>query len=142
LGAIIVGVAIVVGINMFGSSALKANEDSVRQDCITIAARIQECYRKPVVLGGVNKTIANIITPAVAGNVFGFPLLGYRFNSDGSALTEGNLIYINENGTFTLSTSGAGINIQGMLKENTAIQVNYLVLPSADPNILSVTMTN
>ncbi|MCH7677569.1 hypothetical protein IH879_21845, partial [candidate division KSB1 bacterium] len=47
LSAIIVGVSIVIGINMFTSSAVQANQDAVLQDCMMIAARAQEWYRKP-----------------------------------------------------------------------------------------------
>lgn len=39
LGAIIVGVAIVVGVNMFSTSAVNANRDAVLQDCMTLATR-------------------------------------------------------------------------------------------------------
>ena len=52
LGAIIVGVAIVVGVNMFSTSAINANRDAVVQDCMTLATRAQQWYRTPTILGG------------------------------------------------------------------------------------------
>ena len=52
LGAIIVGVAIVVGVNMFSTSAVNANRDAVVQDCMTLATRAQQWYRTPAILGG------------------------------------------------------------------------------------------
>jgi len=52
LSAIIVGVSIVIGINMFASSAVQANQDAVLQDCLHIAGRAQEWLRKPEALGG------------------------------------------------------------------------------------------
>jgi hypothetical protein len=52
LGAIIVGVAIVVGINIFSTSAVNANRDAVVQDCLTIATKAQQWWRTPTVLGG------------------------------------------------------------------------------------------
>ena len=52
LSAIIVGVSIVIGINMFSSSAVQANQDAVLQDCLHIAGRAQEWLRKPEALGG------------------------------------------------------------------------------------------
>ena len=141
LGAIIVGVAIVVGINMFGSNALKANEDAVRQDCLTFASRIQECYRKPTVLGGVARNLSTITTASTT-SLYGFPLLGYRLHSNGNDLTT-PLEYTNENGTYTLSAgTGGGINIEGQLLDDATINVNYLVDESSDPNVLSVTMVN
>ncbi len=52
LSAIIVGVAIVMGINMFGENAVQANQDAVTQDVLTIASRAQGWYRRPAQLGG------------------------------------------------------------------------------------------
>ncbi len=61
LSAIIVGVSIVIGINMFTSSAVSANQDAVVQDCLMIAARAQERYRKPTALAGGNRSFAGIL---------------------------------------------------------------------------------
>ena len=52
LSAIIVGISIVVGINMFSSSAFQANRENVIQEAVNVGAKAQEWYRKPVVLGG------------------------------------------------------------------------------------------
>ncbi|MCH8556768.1 MAG: hypothetical protein LAT84_03045 [Balneolia bacterium] len=52
LVTIIVGIATVVALNIFGSSAEQANEDAVRQDIATIAAQAQGWIIKPTVLGG------------------------------------------------------------------------------------------
>ena len=63
LSAIIVGVSIVIGINMFSSSAVQANQDAVAQDCWNIAARAQEWYRKPENLGGGGRVFTNVTLP-------------------------------------------------------------------------------
>jgi type II secretory pathway pseudopilin PulG len=68
LSAIIVGIAIVVGINMFGSSAYQANQEAVLQDVVTIASRAQQWYRKPGILGGGDRTFTGINLTAI-----GFP---------------------------------------------------------------------
>lgn len=60
LSSIIVGVSIVIGINMFASSAVQANQDAVLQDCLHIAARAQEWFRKPTSMGGGNRSFNNI----------------------------------------------------------------------------------
>jgi hypothetical protein len=60
LSAIVVGISIVVGINMFGTSAYQANQEAVLQDVITIASKAQEWYRKPSILGGGNRTFTGI----------------------------------------------------------------------------------
>ncbi len=56
LSAIIVGVSIMIGINMFSSSAAQANQDAVLQDCMNIASRAQEWWRKPIAMGGGGRT--------------------------------------------------------------------------------------
>ena len=52
LGVIIVGIAVVVGINIFGTNAEQANKDAITQDCLRITAAAQGYYRKPAMLGG------------------------------------------------------------------------------------------
>jgi len=52
LGVIIVGIAVVVGINVFTASSVNANRDAVISDLTTIAAMAQQFYRKPVAMGG------------------------------------------------------------------------------------------
>jgi hypothetical protein len=53
---IVVGIATVLAINIFGSSAEQANEDMVRQDVASIASGAQSWYIKPAMLGGGNNT--------------------------------------------------------------------------------------
>ena len=81
LSAIIVGVSIVIGINMFASSAVTANQDAVLQDCLHIAARAQEWFRKPTTLGGgggvfTGVTLAQLNLPLQNENVSANFLLG------------------------------------------------------------------
>ena len=52
LGVIIVGIAVVVGINVFTASSAIANRDAVISDLTTLAAMAQQHYRKPVAMGG------------------------------------------------------------------------------------------
>jgi len=52
LGVIIVGIAVVVGINVFTASSTNANRDAVISDLTTLAAMAQQFYRKPVAMGG------------------------------------------------------------------------------------------
>ena len=60
LGVIIVGIAVVVGITIFGSNADQANKDAVTQDCLRIAAGAQGFYAKPSMLGGGGNTFTGI----------------------------------------------------------------------------------
>ncbi len=60
LGVIIVGIAVVVGINIFGTNAEQANKDAITQDCLRIASAAQGYYRKPTMLGGGNNAFDGI----------------------------------------------------------------------------------
>jgi hypothetical protein len=52
LGVIIVGIAIVVGINLFNANAESSAKDGVVSDCTNLAAMAQQFYKKPVAMGG------------------------------------------------------------------------------------------
>jgi len=73
LGAIIVAIAVVVGINMMGSASEQANLDAVRQDLLTIGSAAQGWYAKPNMMQGGG----NSFTDADGNNIsfadFTFP---------------------------------------------------------------------
>jgi len=52
LGVIIVGIAVVVGINLFNANAVNANRDGVISDLNNLGAMAQQFYKKPVSMGG------------------------------------------------------------------------------------------
>ncbi|MCU7494798.1 MAG: hypothetical protein HF314_11840 [Ignavibacteria bacterium] len=54
LGVIIVGIAVVVGINLFNSSSKDAGRDQVVSNLTNLAAKAQQFYKKPTSLGGGN----------------------------------------------------------------------------------------
>ncbi|MBU1099053.1 MAG: hypothetical protein KKA84_01520 [Bacteroidetes bacterium] len=64
LGVIIVGIAVVVGINVFTASSVQANSDALIADCTNLAAMAQQHYRKPAALGGGGNTFDGSGTPA------------------------------------------------------------------------------
>lgn len=110
LGAIIVGVAIVVGMNMFSTSAVNANRDAVVQDCMTLATRAQQWYRTPTILGGGGRQFTNITLNSI------------RFVSP------------NENGTYTLTNAAQGqVTITGTGREPQANPgtVQIVVVPDS-----------
>ena len=55
LGVIIVGVAVVVGIQMFSESAESANIDAVSTELLNYASAAQQYYAKPTGMGGGGK---------------------------------------------------------------------------------------
>ncbi|CUT01680.1 hypothetical protein [Candidatus Kryptobacter tengchongensis] len=59
LGVIIVGIAIVVGISMFKSSAVDANRSAIASDLANLASKAQRYYRTPVELGGGGQKFDN-----------------------------------------------------------------------------------
>lgn len=94
LVTIIVGIATVVAINVFGTSAASANEDAVRNDVLTIASSAQGWYIKPTMMGG-------------GGNSFGgdgndMTFNDFNFSASWIDDTDG-LTAVNMNGTYILS---------------------------------------
>ncbi len=109
LSAIIVGVSIVIGINMFSSSAIQANQDAVLQDCLHIAARAQEWFRKPTTMGGGNRSFDNITLALL------------------------NLPSTNENVSqaFTLTSRDTALEIIGTGNEGSPLSIRVVVGASA-----------
>ncbi len=60
VGVVIVGIAIVVGTNIFGSNSEEAAKDAITQDCLRIASAAEGYFRKPSMLGGGNNRFDNI----------------------------------------------------------------------------------
>ena len=84
LGTIIVGVAVVVGINMFTTGAINAERDALVQDVNNIASSAAAYWRKPAALGGGARDFTGISDVTV-------------FGADSS----------NANGTFAMSVTNA-----------------------------------
>jgi hypothetical protein len=107
LGVIIVGIAVVVGINIFGSNAEQANKDAITQDCLRITAAAQGYYRKPAMLGGGDNSFTDIqitdcgmsegasttsgenvnATYVITGALDAFSVIGTSLSEDGKAVT-------------------------------------------------------
>ena len=92
LVTIIVGIATVVAINTFSSSADSANLDAVRQDLASIAASAQGYYMKPTMLGGGGNKFDNFTFSGVSvpGKIF----------DPGT-----DLIITNANGTYKITSA-------------------------------------
>ena len=84
LGTIIVGVAVVVGINMFTTGAINAERDALVQDVNNIASSAASHWRKPAALGGGARDFTGIADVTV-------------FGADSS----------NANGSFTMTVTNA-----------------------------------
>jgi hypothetical protein len=63
LGVIIVGIAVVVGINLFSAHSTSSNRDAVVSDLTTLVGSAQLFYRKPLPLGGGGISFTNWTIP-------------------------------------------------------------------------------
>ena len=65
IGVMLVGIALVVGIQMLGENAADANLDAVIADCTSIATRAQNWYKKPSILEGGGRSFAYFSLSAI-----------------------------------------------------------------------------
>jgi len=63
LGVIIVGIAIVVGINLFNANAISSNKDAVVSDLNNLAALAHQYYMKPTSMGGGGNSYSGFTIP-------------------------------------------------------------------------------
>lgn len=64
LGVIIVGIAVVVGINLFNANAVSANRDGVISDLNNLGTMAQQYYKKPTSMAGGGNTFTGWTIPA------------------------------------------------------------------------------
>ena len=64
LGVIVVGIAVVIGINLFTANAVSANRDGIVADLNSLGAMAQQHYRKPIQTGGGGYTFTGWTIPA------------------------------------------------------------------------------
>ena len=96
LGVIVVGIAVVVGINLFNANAISANRDAVVSDLNNLGAMAQQFYKKPASMGGGANTFN---TGGTSGSGFTIPT-----GLDSTA-----------NGTYTLGTvTASSVQIIGV----------------------------
>src|SRR5512141_277062 len=62
LGVIVVGIAVVVGINLFNANAETSAQDSIVSQGTNIGALAQQYYKKPVAMGGGGHDFSNFET--------------------------------------------------------------------------------
>ncbi|MBU1131117.1 hypothetical protein KJ840_03225 [Patescibacteria group bacterium] len=101
LSVIIVGLAVVVGLNMHNDRMAADNLDAITSDLINLASRAQQHYRRPTSMGGGGSSFA-LLTADEAGIAY----LTTRPD--------------NENGTFSISVAGTDstVSIQAVGTED------------------------
>jgi len=97
LSVIIVGIAVVVGIQMFSASSASSNLEAVTGDLLNLASRAQQFYVKPSGLGGGGNSFSGL-----TANAAGIEKLTPKATND--------------NGTYSISTAGNGtsVTLQGV----------------------------
>lgn len=141
LGIVIVGIAIVVGINAYSENSVKSNWDALLQDALRVASDAQAWKGKPELFGGspdANKTDSTNFL-ASDDNLVDFLDLGYA----SSKVDPADLYcYTNLNGVFNLTdgivgTSAActdGISIYGT-NTNTVNEVVVYVCGTTEAQV-------
>lgn len=63
LGVIVVGIAVVVGINLFNANSVSSNRDGVVSDLNNLGAMAQQYYKKPTSMGGGGNSFVGWTVP-------------------------------------------------------------------------------
>ncbi|NQV73619.1 hypothetical protein HQ496_10880 [bacterium] len=104
LGIVIVGLAVVVGIQAFSENQKKANADALVNDAIRVASDAQAWKLKPGAFGGG--------ASAADWTGLNFGQIGYTVGDTAlTAATAGDDDYENLNGVFVLDASGTDLEI-------------------------------
>jgi len=131
LGLVIVGVAIIVGINAYTESSRKTNYDALLEDVLRIAGDAQLWKRKPELFGGQVDALKHD-HDNFAGAIFS--AWGYSQHLVGDGTTGEGTCYSNLNGVFDIASAGDGgilITAASAQHENqTQVFVNGIIEPN------------
>ena len=133
LGIVIVGLAVVVGIQAFGENQKKANADAITNDVIRIASDAQAWNLKPKAFGGGDGKFTGV----------SFEKLGYEVDATSSKYENLNANVTNggANAGYTISDVGeASVTITGC-NVKTGNQVQAIVT-GTKPTQIATTQSN
>lgn len=94
LVTILVGIAAVVALNVFGGAAEEANRSAVQQDMLQAASAAQAVWTQPAMMGGAGRDFTEVNVNDLTA----------RLNIPG---TRTNNVVNNENGQYTVTALGA-----------------------------------
>ena len=122
LGVIIVGIAVVVGINVFTASATEANRNAVIADLTNLASMAQQHYRKPAAMAGGG----NSFSTAHSGTAWSIP----------------SQLASTANGSYTAVVSDQQVVLTGIGTEignngTDSVQVTMTVTPTAISSVVN-----
>lgn len=98
LTIVLVGLAVVIGINAFGENNIKSNADAMLNDALRMASDIQAWAIKPELVGG-GGDLSALNSTAYLNDV------GYEIGTGGCAASE----YGNLNGCYELGSGSGGL---------------------------------
>ena len=134
LGIVIVGLAVVVGIQAFSENQKKANADALVNDAIRIASDAQAWKLKPAAFGG----------GASASNWTGLTLAQLGYNVGNNASTAGTAEadqYENLNGIFDIAISGTDLTITATgYNGSTAFNTVVVTVTGTEPDDITTTV--
>jgi hypothetical protein len=64
LAILVVGVAILLGINMFRSHAVETKRENIITDCVNLSGLAQQYYSRPKAMGGGGRSFEGWVIPA------------------------------------------------------------------------------
>jgi hypothetical protein len=73
LGVIVVGIAVVVGINLFSANAESSTQDSMVSQGTSLGALAQQFYKKPVAMGGGGNDFTSFTNSKVSAELLDTP---------------------------------------------------------------------
>ena len=128
LGIVIVGVAVVAGIQAFGENQKKANADALVLTSMRIASDAQAWLRKPVIYGGAAPANGNR-PQDFSGLMVNLNMLGYEDN--------GNDTYIDINGQYRIGVSGSTFWVEGISASTSGAGDNNVVCVRVSGSLVS-----
>ena len=134
LGIVIVGLAVVSGIQAFGENQKKANADALTNDVIRIASDVQVWSLKPIPFGGGNGQFTNVTFEKLGYAMSGAGIAGVYTNLNASLSTGG------ANSGYRLSAPGpATLTITGCnLTQRNQVQA---IVTGTGPSQIATTLT-
>jgi len=124
LGIVIVGLAVVVGIQAFGENQKKANADALVNDAIRIASDAQAWKLKPEAFGGGANGDADDFS------TFTLEKVGYTVDGSGD--------YSNLNGDFSITASTTSLIIVAVSETTLANTITVTVTGTTTDDITTV----
>jgi len=117
LGVIIVGIAVVVGINLFNANAEESTKDGVVSDCTNLGAMAQQYYKKPTSMGGGGNSFVGWEVPGT-GVTGGLDSTAYGLYAEsGASATQVVITGTPHEYTWDVTTTVTALNITTVVND-------------------------